>query len=101
MSEAPIDYVINPEPALTPQQSFWESVLETTANIASGFLVSYIVLLYLVPVFWPEFAPSYVDTFGITMLFTVTSFLRSLGWRRFFNAEVHMAIHKLVRAIIS
>jgi len=101
MSETPIDYVVDSEPALTPQQSFWESVLETTANIASGFLVSYLVLLYLIPALWPEYNPPATAAFGITMVFTVTSFLRSLGWRRFFNAEVHMAIHKLVRAIIS
>ncbi len=101
MFKTPIDYVVEPTPALTFQQSFWESILETTINIASGFVVSYLVWLYLVPIFWPEHTSSHAVAFGITMLFTVTSFLRSLIWRRFFNAELHMAIHKLVRNIIS
>lgn len=96
----PKDYEVFSQPSDT-RQSFWESVLETTINIASGFIVSYLVLLYFIPIFWPEFAPAYRAAFGIVIVFTVTSFLRSLIWRRFFNAEVHMAIHKLVRNIIS
>ena len=97
----PRDYVMESELTLTPQQSMWESILETTVQMSSGFVVSYLILKYLVPIFWSEYNPGYVDAFGITMLFTVTSFLRSLIWRRFFNAELHMAIHKLVRTIIS
>ena len=100
MRFSPKDYEVFSSPSKA-RQTFWESVLETTINIASGFIVSYLVLLYLIPIFWPEFAPAYGAAFGIVVVFTVTSFLRSLIWRRFFNAELHMAIHKLVRNIIS
>lgn len=82
-------------------QPFWESLLETTINIASGFIVSYLAWVFLVPIFWPEHASSHATAFGITVLFTVTSFLRSLIWRRFFNAELHKAVHKLVKSVIS
>ncbi len=101
MFKTPIDYVVEPTPALTSQQSFWESILETTINIASGFVVSYIVLLYLIPVFWPKYNPPVTAAFGMVVVFTVTSFLRSLIWRRFFNAKLHIVIHNLVRNIIS
>ena len=99
MTERPADYIIQPEPTLA-RQTFWESVLETTVNIASGFVVSYLVLLYLIPAIWPEVDPGYTAVFGITVVFTITSFLRSLIWRRFFNAEIHKVVHKLVMRII-
>ena len=99
MMSNPKDYEVFSSPSVS-RQTFWESVLETAINIASGFIVSYLVLLYIIPVFWPEVAPGYKAVFGITVVFTVTSFLRSLIWRRFFNAEIHKAIHKLVKSFL-
>jgi len=96
----PKDYVpAAPLNGLTGQQTMWESILETAINIASGFLVSYLVFLFVIPIFWPEHASSYGTAFGVVMVFTVTSFLRSLIWRRFFNAELHKAIHRLVKKL--
>lgn len=79
------------------RQSFWESTIETSVNILSGFIVSYLVWIYIVPIFWPEHASSHGVAFGITVLFTVSSFLRSLFWRRIFEEEIHSLIHSFVR----
>ena len=100
MIHNPKDYEIFSSPlnaAVNARQSFWESALETTINIASGFIVSYLVWIFLIPIFWPEHSSSYSTAFGIVILFTITSFLRSLIWRRFFNAGLHKVIHKLVK----
>lgn len=78
------------------QQSKLESLLETTLNIATGFLISWCVWLWIVPVFWPQHSSSAAVGFGVTTLFTVTSFLRSYFWRRFFNAGVHKFVHTIV-----
>lgn len=81
------------------KQSKLESVIESTANIASGFIISFSVWTFLVgplvaaDVFHPTSAH---DAFLITCIFTVTSWLRSYVWRRFFNAGLHKAVHKLV-----
>ncbi len=79
------------------KQTKLESLLETTVNIATGFIISWGVWLWMVPIIWPQHVSTVSVGFGITCLFTVTSFLRSYIWRRFFNAGVHRAVHKLVR----
>lgn len=71
-----------------------ESFFETSINIASGFAISWLVWMYLVPVFWPEYASPATTAFWITMLFTVTSFARSLIWRRFFAHGIHRWLHQ-------
>ncbi len=77
-------------------QSKLESLFETTVNIASGFIISWLVWMYLVPVFWPMHTSSAAVGLGLTSLFTVTSFARSYIWRRFFNAGLHSAIKSAV-----
>ena len=78
-------------------QTKLESLLETTVNIVTGFIISWLVWLFIVPIFWPEHASSVGVAFGLTCLFTVTSFARSYIWRRFFNAEIHKAINSMVQ----
>jgi hypothetical protein len=81
------------------KQSKIESLLESTANIGSGFIISYIVWMVVVGplvdsgLFHPR---NPHDAFLITCIFTVTSFIRSYVWRRFFNAGIHKVIHRLV-----
>ena len=99
MTEQPADYTVEQEVVFTSRQSFWESNIETAVNIASGFIVSYLVWMYIIPVFWPEYSSSHTTAFWVVTLFTVTSYLRSLTWRRFFNAELHKVIHKLVKRL--
>ncbi len=66
-------------------QSKLETLLETALNMVTGFLVSWFVWMYVVPVIWPEHASEIGVAFWLTALFTVTSFARSYIWRRFFN----------------
>ena len=94
-----LKYTENTSP-LREQQSFWESNLETAINIATGFIVSYLVWVFIVPVFWPQLKSPHSVAIGITVLFTVSSYLRSLFWRRFFEKDVHKFISKLVRRYI-
>lgn len=79
------------------RQSKLESAIEISVNIASGFIVSYLVWLFIVPVFWPELASSYKTAFWLTALFTVSSVIRSYLWRRFFEREFHKAVHSFIK----
>lgn len=64
------------------------SHLEATANIASGFIISMLVWIFIVS----ELINNDIitvgdigDSFIITGIFTVTSYIRSYLWRRYFN----------------
>lgn len=85
------------------QQSKIESAIEATANIASGFVISYGVwMLIVVPLMELgalEAGPA-ADAFLITCIFTVTSWLRSFFWRRYFNAGLHKVAHEWAREIV-
>ena len=82
------------------KQSKLESHLESTANIASGFVLSLLVWTFVVGplvmagIFHPN---SMRDAFYITAIFTVTSYIRSYVWRRFFNAGIHKQIHRVTK----
>lgn len=78
------------------KQSKLESHLESTFNIASGFIISYLVWRVGVH---PAIDRGYLsmdDAFLITCIFTISSYLRSYFWRRFFNAEIHKLVHRFV-----
>lgn len=60
------------------------SLLETTLNIGSGFIVAMLVWqLIAAPLFGYEV--TLYDNFWLTMIFTVVSVIRSYFWRRLFN----------------
>ena len=60
------------------------SLLETTLNIGSGFIVAMLVWqLIVAPLFGYEV--TLYDNFWLTMIFTVVSVVRSYFWRRLFN----------------
>ena len=82
----------------TPQSRL-ESALEATVNIGTGFVISYLVWLFAVPVlFGPDVSSGDpVVAFWLTTVFTVTSWLRSYVWRRFFNASIHKRIHRCLQ----
>ena len=78
-------------------QSKLESILEQTCNMGSGFILSALAWAYGVA---PAIHAGWltVDSpITITVIFTVISFVRGYVWRRFFNADVHKAVHNLVR----
>lgn len=65
-------------------QSRKHSAIESVANVASGFLVSWAVWVWIAsPLF--DMPSTVSQSFGITCLFTVSSLLRSYAWRRIFN----------------
>jgi membrane protein implicated in regulation of membrane protease activity len=73
-------------------QSKLESHIETAANMGSGMVVSWLVWMYIVA---PLVNAGYVEVgpagsaATVTCIFTVTSYIRSYVWRRFFNARLH------------
>ena len=79
-------------------QSKLESSLESFCNIGSGFIVAMLTWEYIAG---PLYDAGYVETFGITCIFTVISYYRSYFWRRFFNAGIHNFIHNSVKRFLN
>jgi len=71
------------------KQSRIVSAVESTLNISTGFLVSWFVWSYIVPISSPSLTLPASQNVLIVCLFTVSSWLRSYGWRRFFAAGLH------------
>ena len=92
------------EGATIMKQSKLESSIESTMNIASGFIISYFVwMLVIVPLTksgYLQVGPA-GDAFIITCIFTVTSWLRSYFWRRYFNAGLHRLAHRWAKELLS
>lgn len=80
------------------EQTKVESLIETSVDMSTGILVSWAVMLWLIPVLFPR----YVSTaeagaaFGVVMVFTVTSFIRRYFTRRYFARGFHLVIHKII-----
>lgn len=79
-------------------QTKLESKIEATVNIASGFVLSYCVWHAVIYIYGGK--AHVPDPFLLTAIFTVTSYIRSYYWRRFFATNIHKAIHKFVKDII-
>jgi len=62
-------------------QSKRDSILESIANIGSGFIIS-LLAAYLI---MPLYSKGQINEFEITVFYTVLSFIRSYVWRRYFN----------------
>lgn len=78
------------------EQTALESKIETVLNISSGFVISYGMWLFVVN---PLIEHGYLtinDAFSITMIFTVTSVIRSYYWRRFFAKGLHRIVHRWI-----
>lgn len=66
-------------------QSKQASALEAVANTLSGYLISLALWMWVAgPLFGYEVTIE--KGIGLTMLFTVTSLIRSYVWRRWFTA---------------
>ena len=80
-------------------QSKIESHIEALVNIGSGFILSFLVWLYIVsPLIRVEVLNynSPTDGLYITLIFTITSYIRSYFWRRFFNKGIHKMVHNFI-----
>jgi len=81
------------------QQTRIESAIETSVDMVVGFVVSWMVLLWIVPIGWPDYDPKVGAAFGITVVFTVTSWIRRYITRRFFARGLHVLVHNFIRRI--
>ena len=76
-------------------QTKLESFLEASTSVAAGFVISFIVWQAIAaPLF--GYDVTLMDNFWLTTIFTVVSLARQYVFRRFFNANIHKAIHKFV-----
>ena len=69
-----------------------ESLLESTVNVGSGFILALLITEFVVIPLW-DLDWNAVDNLAVTGIFTVSAVVRGYFWRRFFNAGVHRAIH--------
>ncbi len=65
------------------KQSRKMSLVESLANTASGFVISWMIGLLVYP--WFGFAVTSAQGFLLTCIFTVVSVARSYVWRRAFE----------------
>lgn len=69
-------------------QSKTASGLEASANTLSGYFISLAMWLYIAgPLFGYDVSVS--KGLGLTLLFTVTSLIRSYVWRRWFTTGIN------------
>jgi len=81
------------------KQTKIESGIEALFSVAIGFCISLLFWsVVIVPVF--HLKVQFVENLQITALFTIISIIRSYLVRRFFNAGLHRAAHKLAVSII-
>lgn len=66
-------------------QTKTQSLIEQTCNIGSGFLLATGVWHYAVRPLIQHDVLSIDNTLTITLIFTITSFIRGYIWRRLFN----------------
>lgn len=75
-------------------QSLLESVIESITDTLSGIGISWLAMLYVIPVFYPDYQPTVGPALGIVLLFTAISLMRKFFWRRFFAVGLHRAVHR-------
>ena len=79
------------------KQTKLESIIEKSIDIGSGFFIALFLQHCIMTVLsaYPFLLEEYQNysTLAVTIIFTITSFVRSYFWRRFFNNEIHRVIH--------
>ena len=71
-------------------QTRLSSLTESCLNTASGFVVSWLVWVYIVVPYW-NLPVRAADNLAITGMFTVVSIARTYVWRRLFNRSARRA----------
>ncbi len=66
------------------QSKKW-SIFESVTNLAVGMIISYLMALTVLPIWFGEVHHS--QAAGITAIYTAVSFIRSYGLRRLFNLK--------------
>jgi len=77
------------------EQTKIESLIETSTDMTAAFIVSWMVMLWLIPILFPGYVSKAEAgaAFGVVMVFTVTSFIRRYLTRRFFARGFLLGIH--------
>jgi hypothetical protein len=73
--------------------------MEVCLNIAIGFVVSLLFWSFVVVPVW-NLPVSMHENVQITLAFTVLAVARGYIVRRFFNAELHRAAHRIAVAVV-
>ena len=81
-------------------QSLLESIIESITDTLSGIGISWLAMLYVIPLFYPDYQPSVGPALGIVLLFTAISLVRKFFWRRVFATGLHRVVHKFVTRVI-
>lgn len=66
-------------------QSKYQSIVEQTLNVGSGFIISVLVWEFAIKNLIHVGVLSVDSSIWITIIFTVVSFIRGYFWRRYFN----------------
>ena len=69
------------------KQSRTMSFVETVANVASGALVSWLLTMWVLPL-W-GYAYTATQAWQITATYTAASIVRAYAWRRWFATRDH------------
>jgi len=80
-------------------QSLLESIIESILDTLSGIGISWLAMLYVIPLFYPDYQPDVGAALGIVLLFTGISLMRKFFWRRVFATGLHRIVHKFVSRI--
>lgn len=64
------------------EQSRLASLIETLVNVGSGFVLSYVITITLLP--WLGYPVTHGQSLGIVCIYTVSSLIRSYVVRRLF-----------------
>lgn len=65
-------------------QSRIGSLIESFLNVGSGFIIAWILTIFIIPAY-TEKSLSVYNSFEITLIYTGVSILRTYIWRRIFN----------------
>ena len=77
-------------------QKKMESLIETSINVFTGFIVSYLFWKFVIADAIRDGYITIDDNFIITCLFTVLAIARGYFWRRFFANDVHIKVKLLL-----
>ena len=77
-------------------QTKLESIIERTADMTTGFIISALTYQYIVI---PNESISQ-NAILVTSLFTLFSFFRGYVWRRFFNRGLHKIVHRYITTLL-
>lgn len=65
-------------------QSKWDSFIEQCLNVFSGYVLSFLLWVWVIVPIWQIPVDMY-ESAAINLVFTVVSVIRGYIWRRYFN----------------